>query len=65
MHIFQKYNENAEIQQAYTVVITDGYGGEGQEPLSKHPSIMSSRPLIFEISNDPIPDNAQYLNFKI
>lgn len=57
-HIRQKLNLAARELQAYTVVITTDW----TLPLSEHPSIVEN-PDIFEISNDPIPDNAQYLNY--
>ena len=49
-HIRQKNTDT------YTVVITDGYIDE----LESHPSI-TEHPDLFEISEDEIPDNVQYL----
>ena len=43
----------------YTVVITDGYGGEGQPPLEEHPSVVNM-PEIFEIADCDIPERPQY-----
>ena len=57
-HIRQKLNLAARELQAYTVVITTDW----TQPLSEHPSIVEN-PDIFEITTDPIPDNAQYLNY--
>jgi hypothetical protein len=57
-HIRQKLNLAARESQAYTVVITTDW----TQPLSEHPSIVEN-PDIFEISNEPIPDNAQFLNY--
>ena len=58
-HIRQKidlFNKSNEI--AYTVVITTGW----TLPLDQHPSIVE-HPELFEISNDMIPENAQYLKY--
>jgi hypothetical protein len=50
-HIRQK------ITDPYTVVnVNDG------EVLEDHPSILE-HPEVFEISEDPIPENAQFLNY--
>lgn len=58
-HIRQKINvTNKASEIAYTVVITTGW----TLPLNQHPSIVE-HPELFEISNDEIPDNAQYLKY--
>ena len=43
----------------YTVVITDDFVGD----LTTHPSILHN-PDKFEISEDAIPENVQYLNYQ-
>ena len=58
-HIRQKINlELKGVKIAYTVVDTTNW----TLPLSQHPSIVE-HPDLFEISNDEIPDNAQYLKY--
>jgi len=58
-HIRQKIDiANKGIEIAYTVVNTSDW----MLPLSQHPSIVE-HPELFEISEDVIPDNAQYLNY--
>lgn len=44
---------------SYTVIVTTGYGGEGEPPLEQHPSILE-HPDLFEISLDEIPEKHQY-----
>jgi len=59
MHIRQKYNTtDKNIEIAYTVVITTDWN----LPLNQHPSIVE-HPELFEISEDIIPEDAQYLNY--
>jgi hypothetical protein len=58
-HIRQKIIlTNKGIEIAYTVVDTKDW----ILPLSEHPSIVE-HPELFEISNDEIPENAQYLKY--
>lgn len=58
-HIRQKINLALKgVEIAYTVVDTTGW----TLPLNQHPSIVE-HPELFEISNDEIPDNAQYLKY--
>jgi len=58
-HIRQKINLSLKgFEVAYTVVITTGW----TLPLNQHPSIVEHSEL-FEISNDEIPENAQYLKY--
>jgi hypothetical protein len=58
-HIRQKIVvTNKGIEIAYTVVDTTDW----ILPLSEHPSIVE-HPELFEISNDEIPENAQYLKY--
>jgi len=58
-HIRQKIDTTNKANEiAYTVVITTGW----TLPLNEHPSIVEN-PDFFEISNDEIPNNAQYLKF--
>ena len=58
-HIRQKIDiANKGIEIAYTVVNTTDW----TLPLNQHPSIVE-HPELFEISEDTIPDNAQYLNY--
>lgn len=60
MHIRQKiYVTNKDTDIAYTVVITT----EWALPLEQHPSIVE-HPELFEISENEIPDNAQYLKYN-
>jgi len=54
-HIRQK---NSSETYTYTVVITNNWSGL----LTQHPSIVQ-HPELFEISNDSIPEDAQYLNY--
>jgi len=59
MHIRQKNNvTNKGIEIAYTVVVTTDW----KLPLDQHPSIVE-HPELFEISEDVIPEDAQYLNY--
>ena len=59
MHIRQKNNvTNKGIEIAYTVVVTTDW----ELPLNQHPSIVE-HPELFEISEDVIPEDAQYLNY--
>jgi hypothetical protein len=58
-HIRQKLNVSLKgVEIAYTVVDTSNW----TLPLEEHPSIVE-HPKLFEISNDEIPDNAQYLKY--
>jgi hypothetical protein len=58
-HIRQKINLALKgVEIAYTVVDTTGW----TLPLNEHPSIIE-HPDLFEISNDEIPNNAQYLKY--
>jgi len=59
-HIRQKIDlANKGMQIAYTVVITTDW----TLPLNQHPSIVE-HPELFEISNNEIPNNAQYLKYN-
>jgi hypothetical protein len=59
MHIRQKNNvTNKDIEIAYTVVVTTDWN----LPLNQHPSIVE-HPELFEITEDVIPEDAQYLNY--
>jgi hypothetical protein len=59
-HIRQKIDvTNKGIEIAYTIVDTTNW----ILPLSEHPSIVE-HPELFEISNDVIPDNAQFLKYN-
>ena len=58
-HIRQKIDIANRVNEiAYTVVVTTGW----TLPLEDHPSIVE-HPELFEISEDEIPNNAQYLNY--
>jgi hypothetical protein len=58
-YIRQKINlELKGIEVAYTIVDTSDW----TLPLDEHPSIVE-HPDLFEITSDPIPDNAQYLKY--
>lgn len=58
-HIRQKINLALKgVDIAYTVVDTSNW----TLPLNEHPSIVE-HPELFEISNDAIPDNTQYLKY--
>ena len=60
MHIRQKIDlTNKANEIAYTVVITTDW----TLPLNEHPSIVE-HPEIFEITEDEIPDNAQFLKYN-
>ena len=60
MHIRQKIDlTNKANEIAYTVVITTGW----TLPLNEHLSIVE-HPEIFEITEDEIPDNAQFLKYN-
>ena len=60
MHIRQKIDlTNKANEIAYTVVITTDW----TLPLDQHPSIVE-HPEIFEITEDEIPDNAQFLKYN-
>jgi hypothetical protein len=59
IHIRQKIDiTNKANEIAYTVVLTTDW----TLPLNQHPSIVE-HPELFEISNDEIPENAQYLKY--
>ena len=47
---------NSVETNSYTVVIAN-------EPLEEHPSIVDN-PTLFEISEDEIPEQHQYLNYE-
>lgn len=58
-HIRQKIDLALKgVEIAYTVVDTSNW----TLPLNEHPSIVE-HPELFEISNDLIPNNAQYLKY--
>lgn len=58
-HIRQKMNLVLKgVEIAYTVVDTSNW----TLPLNEHPSIVE-HPELFEISNDAIPNNIQYLKY--
>jgi len=58
-HIRQKIDiANKGIELAYTVVDTTKWA----LPLNEHPSIVE-HPELFEISQEAIPENAQYLRY--
>jgi hypothetical protein len=59
-HIRQKFDLTLKgIEIAYTVIDTS----EWNLPLEQHPSIVE-HPELFEISNDEIPEDAQYLKYQ-
>lgn len=51
--------KNSSLDGTYVVVLTNGWN----KPLSEHPSIVN-RPNSFEITSDPIPEDAQYLDYN-
>lgn len=57
-HIRQKFSLTGRGEQAYTVVITKDW----TLPLSEHPSIVEN-PDVFELVDDVIPEDAQYLDY--
>ena len=57
-HIRQIVN-NSLLAEAYTVVVTDDW----DLPLEEHPSILE-HPDKFEIADNEIPENAQYLIYQ-
>lgn len=58
LHIRQK-NSIDDLDKAYTVVITASWQGE----LSAYPCLIEN-PARFELVDNEIPENAQYLNYK-
>jgi hypothetical protein len=58
LHIRQKLDLTAKQEIAYTVVITNDW----TQPLEEHPSIVE-HPEVFEIVDESIPENAQYLKY--
>lgn len=59
-HIRQKVNLSLkDVEVAYTVVITTDW----TLPLNQHPSMLE-HPELFEISQDIIPEDAQYLKYN-
>jgi len=60
IHIRQRFDLTLKGNEiAYTVVDTS----EWKLPLEQHPSIVE-HPELFEISNDEIPEDAQYLKYQ-
>jgi len=59
LHIRQK---NSIVGEAYTIVQTKGYGGQGEPPLSEHPSLVE-HPDLFELVDEEIPTEHQYLKY--
>lgn len=57
LHI-RKSDSSYDPHIAYTLVITEGYGGDGEPALSEHPSIVQ-HPDIFEIVDAEIPSHYQ------
>lgn len=45
--------------ESYTVVVTIGYGGEGEPTLEEHPSVVNM-PDVFEIADCDLPDYYQF-----
>lgn len=58
-HIRQKSSIEGRSTEVYTVVITEDW----TLPLTEHPSIVE-HPEIFEIVNQEIPENHQYLRYS-
>ena len=48
---------------SYTIVISEGYGGENEPPLESHPSIVD-HPELYEIIDCDIPEHHQYLIYQ-
>lgn len=63
MKHIRKKDSSIEFGIAYTVVITDGYGQDGQPPLEDHPSIQE-HPEIFEIADVEIPTHYQTMIYQ-
>ena len=59
VHIRQKASSDG----VYTVVISEGYGGENQPSLESHPSIID-HPELYEIVDLDIPEEHQYLIYQ-
>jgi hypothetical protein len=57
IHI-RKKDSSYDPHIAYTLVITDGYGGQGEPALEQHPSMLE-HPEIFEIVDAEIPSHYQ------
>jgi hypothetical protein len=62
IHI-RKKDSSKDPHIAYTVVISDGYGGDGQPPLNQHPCILNE-PDIFEVCDDDIPPHFQTMIYQ-
>mgnify|MGYP006270592403 CR=1 FL=1 len=58
-----KHIRSKDIDPTYTIVITDGYGEEGQPTLEQHPSILDY-PNLYEIVDCEIPEHCQYLIYR-
>lgn len=61
IHI-RKKDSRKEEGWAYNVVVSDGYGGEGQPPLEEHPCIID-HPDVFEVCDDDIPSHYQIIYY--
>jgi len=57
-HIRQKTSP----ESIYTIVNSEGYGGEGQPPLDQHPAVVN-HPNIFEVVDNELPEIYQVLNY--
>lgn len=58
LHIKQKTAPNS----TYTIVNSEGYGGEGQPTLDQHPAVIN-HPNIFEVIDSELPEMYQVLNY--
>jgi len=61
-HIRQK-GSSYVVGETYTLMITTGYGGEGQPPLEEHPCIVDL-PQFYEITEEPIPEHYQISTYE-
>jgi len=48
---------------SYTVVITEGWGGDGQPPLEQHPSVIE-KPTVFEVADCELPEYIQFVIYQ-
>lgn len=64
MKHIRKKDSSREPGWAYTVVITEGYGGDGQPTLEEHPSV-ATEPDVFEIVDEPLPELYQLMTYVV
>lgn len=62
MRHIRKKDSSYDPQIAYTLVLTDGYGGEGQPTLEEHLSVVE-HPETFEVVDADIPPHHQIMYY--